>query len=234
MNYIGIDISKNSSAMVIETNNHEYCFSYNTNPEKFLWNIFCSEYCYIRHYNYDNKNKKNYSDSEINKLKNFSEISSDIMLDILKTINLNEETIIYIEGYSYGTGSSQIIDLVGIGTSIRLKIYEGISKCQIKILAPKSLKMDTCRVIYGVNLVNIGKKKPKIVEKINPNTKGIPGGNFTKIDIFEAILDGNFNTKWSNFLVENQDKIKKNKSIPKPIEDINDAFLLKELSKLTK
>ena len=218
--------------MAIEVNNIEYYFSYNTNDINYKWNKLCSSVTKIRTYDYDNKNKKQYSESEVNKLKIFSRVSTDLLSDILSCINKKEDTICYIEGFSYGQGSSQIIDIVGISSAIRIKLYELIPNIQIKILAPKSLKTNICGVVYGKILTNIGKKRPKIVEISLPNKRGITGGNFTKIDMHEAILDSNFISKWKDFIDTNKNEINKNKSIPKPIEDINDAFLLKELAKL--
>lgn len=233
MNYIGLDISKASTAMVIEANNKEYYFSYNTKDKDYIWNKLCRENnVNIRTYDYTNSIKKDYSTSEVNKLKLFSEISTTLFNDIINTINIKEDTVCFIEGYSYGKGSSQILDLVGIGSCIRAKIYEGISNVQLKILAPKSLKTDVCRVVYGSKMVETGKKKLKLIEVINPNNKGISGGNFTKIDMFDAIIESNFNSNWKDFLLVNLDKIRKVKDIPKPIEDINDAFLLKEIVKI--
>lgn len=229
-NYIGLDISKNSTAMVIEANSIDYLFSYNTLAAEYKWNKFCSKVCQIKTYNEQNSTT-NYSESEVLKLIHFSKISSDILQDILNTIDMNNETIIYIEGYSYGKESSQIIDLVGIGSIIRNKIYENIQNISIKIISPKSLKMEVCKAIYGVNLVNIGKKRPKIVEKINTNKLGIAGGNFTKTDMFHSIIDDPIDSIWRSLLDSHKDDILKNKSIPKPIEDINDAFLLKKIGK---
>ena len=230
-NYIGIVISKNSTAMVIESNSIDYLFSYNILEEKYRWNKLCSELCKISSYNKVTESNI-YSDNELLKLQHFSKVSTQIIDDILSIIDINIETNVLIEGYSYGKESVQLVDLVGIGSVIRNKIYEDIPNISIKIIAPKSLKMEVCKAIYGVNLVNIGKKRPKIVEKINNNKLGISGGNFTKTDMFHAIIDDNINSDWRDFLYKYKDDILKNKSIPKPIEDINDAFLLKKIGKI--
>lgn len=231
MNYIGLDISKASTAMVIESNDHDYYFSYNTKDINYIWNKTCSEIVNIKTYDYTNESKKNYSESEINKLSVFSKISTDVINDIMNTIDITQPTCINIEGFSYGQGSSQIIDIVGISSCIRVKIFEVIPNITIKILAPKALKLAVCKSIYGSFLQNNGKKRQKIVEVVLPNKKGVVGGNFTKTDMYDAILDSKFDSEWRSFLLEKNTDITKNKSIPKPIEDINDAFLLKSILK---
>jgi len=125
MNYIGIDISKISTGLSIESNNKNYLFSYNTMKITSKWNKVLNEITNmkIRTYNYDN-NIKDYSKSEINKLENFIQISNDIIADILSVINTNEDTIIYAEGYSYGKNPGPLLDLVGIGSTIRSKIMK--------------------------------------------------------------------------------------------------------------
>ncbi|NPV12768.1 MAG: hypothetical protein HPY57_13355 [Ignavibacteria bacterium] len=231
MNFIGIDISKVSTSMVIETDEKEYIFSYNTNKPTYKWNKCIENIVKIKTYEYDNS-KDNYSDSEIDKLKNFSKISNDLIEDIINTIVSTKPTIIYIEGYSYGKDSSQIIDLVGIGSIVRSKIFENIPNIKkIKIIAPKSLKLIACEMIYGYEMINIGKKKEKIVKIINTSEDGKKGGDFDKKDMFKMILKSHNKCILDKFYNENVEEILSLKTFPKPLEDINDAWLLKEIIK---
>jgi len=231
MNLIGLDISKISTSMVIEVNKEkEYIFSYNTNKPTYKWNKSIENIVKIRTYEYDNT-IDNYSDLEINKLSIFTKISNDLIDDIVTTIDATKETIIYIEGYSYGKDSSQIIDLVGVGSIIRGKIFESIPNIKkIKIIAPKSLKLTSCEMVFGYEMVNIGKKKEKIVKQIN-TMDGKKGGDFDKKDMFKLILDSKSNCILDKFYVENTEEILSLKTFPKPLEDINDAWLLKEIIK---
>jgi len=232
MNYIGLDISKISTDMVIESINGNYLFSYNTHKINYKWNksIIDIKNIKIRTYEYDNNLE--YSEMEINKLVQFINISNDIINDILTVIDINESTIIYMEGYSYGRDPGPIIDLVGIASIVRAKIYENIPNInKIKIISPKSLKTISAEMIYGYDMIDIGKKKQKIIKQVNTNEKGIKGGDFSKHDMFQAIVDYNKNYILNEYLIENYDEIIGLKSFPKPIEDINDAFLLKEIIK---
>lgn len=229
MNLIGLDISKISTSMVIEVDEKEFIFSYNTNKPTYKWNKCIENLVKIRTYEYDNT-IDNYSESEINKLTIFTKISNDLIEDIVTTIDTSKETIIYIEGYSYGRDPGPIIDLVGIGTIIRGKILESIPNVKkIKIIAPKSLKLTACEMVYGFEMVNIGKRKEKIVKQINTNKDGKKGGDFDKKDMFDLILESDSKCILDTFYDENYDEISALKTFPKPLEDIDDAWLLKEI-----
>jgi len=232
MNKIGLDISKVSTAMSIEVNNVNYLFSYNTLKLTQQWNKILSniDNINLRTYSYDNE-IVDYSESEINKLQKFIEISNDLIDDILSVINIEDDTVIYIEGYSYGrTVNGPLLDLVGIGATIRSKLYENIPNIkEIKIVAPKSLKLSTAELVYGAEIVDIGKRKSKIVKIINTNNNGLKGGDFKKIDMYYAIKELNKEHLLKDLFDDLHEKIIKTKTFPKPIEDLNDAYLLKEL-----
>lgn len=229
-NYIGLDISKVSTAMVIKTNDDYFVFSYNNKKLTYKWNKLISEKVNIKHYEY--LSDDDYSISEIYKLKTFLNIANDITKDILNTININinNETVIFIEGYSYSKDAGPIIDLVGIGSIIRGKIYEMVPNIkQMKIIAPKSLKSQTCEKVYGFEMVDKGKRKPKIVKEINTNKEGVRGGDFTKTDMFKAIMDLNVDWSLMDIYKDMYDDLISLKTFPKPLEDINDAFLLLQI-----
>ena len=232
MNKIGLDISKISTGMAIEVNNINYLFSYNTMKETQQWNKTLNniDNFNLRTYSYDNE-IDDYSESEIDKLKNFIKISNDLIDDILSVIDIADETVIYIEGYSYGrTVNGPLLDLVGIGATIRSKLYEYIPNIkEIKILAPKSLKSATAELVYGAEITDIGKRKPKIVKIIHTNKDGLKGGDFKKIDMYYAIKELNNEHLLKDLFDDLHEKIIKTKTFPKPIEDLNDALLLKEL-----
>jgi hypothetical protein len=42
----------------------------------------------------------------------------------------------------------------------------------MKVIAPKSLKSNTCEVVYGFQMIEEGKRVKKMVKKINKNKKG--------------------------------------------------------------
>lgn len=233
MNYIGLDISKISSAVSIETKYNQYLFSYNTHKPTYKWNklIKDEEGVFIRNYEYSNE-IKNYSKSEINKLIIFIKISNDIIKDILSVIDKNDNTLIYAEGYSYSKNPGPIIDLVGISSLIRSKLYENIPNIkEMKIIAPKSLKLISCEMVYGFKMIEKGKRKIKIIKEINTNNKNIKGGDFTKHDMFQAIIDHKKPYNLNKIFDEKYNEIISVKTFPKPLEDLNDAYLLKEIIK---
>jgi len=231
MNYIGIDISKVSTAVVVEVGGVEHIFSYNNKKPNYKWNKEISDLVGIRTYEYDN-GEEDYSKSEINKLSVFIKISNDIIGDILSVIDASEETVIAIEGYSYGKSSDLIIDLVGIGGLVRAKIYENVPNIkEMRILSPKKLKTVACELAYGSSTVTTGKRVLKEEVVINTNPSGTKGGDFDKHDMFRSIVDSGIKYKLCDYIRAKYDEITSSKSFPKPLEDIDDAFWLKEAIK---
>lgn len=215
--------------MCIESCNEDYYFSYNTLNENYLWNKISSEIANIK--TYKNVFNNDYSCSENEKIEIYLKIANDIVNDIVVHINPNEKTLIAIEGYSYYKNSFEIIDLVSIGTTIRIKILENIKNIkEIKIIPPKSLKLNVCEMVYGFKYVHVGKKRDKVVKVINESFDGKKGGNFDKNDIYKALMNYS-DSKLKKFYIDKKDKIEALKNIPKPLEDINDAYFLKETIK---
>jgi len=161
-----------------------------------------------------------YSNEEISKLSYYSNISSIIINAIASNISDPRKTIVLLEGYSYSSRAGHLIDLVGVSTLIRLELLN--LGYNIRIVAPSELKMMSAKLSYDP--INVGKRKPKLEWR---NKKGVSGGSFDKHDMFNAILDSKHTTSpWKDFLKSSADDILSMKSIPKPIEDVNDAFLL--------
>jgi len=235
MNLIGLDISKVSTGLAIEVKGKNYLFSYNTMKITSKWNNVLNtiDDIKIRTYEYDNS-IEDYSESEIDKLSNFSKISGDIIEDILSVIDIDDETILYLEGYSYGKNAGPLLDLVGIGSAVRTKIYENIPNIkEMKVIAPKALKLQCCEMVYGAEIKDIGKRKPKIVKIINNNENDVKGGDFQKIDMYNAIKTYGCSHLLEQLFIDKHDDISGVKTFPKPIEDLNDALLLKELIKFS-
>ena len=98
----------------------------------------------------------------------------------------------------------------------------------MRIIAPKSLKLMSCEMVYGAEIKDIGKRKTKIVKIINNSPSNIKGGDFQKIDMYKAIKDYGCNHLLKDLFEEKDEEISSVKTFPKPIEDLNDALLLKE------
>lgn len=216
-NYIGIDISINSTAIYILSNKGESILSFTNKKNN---NIYIKE---LENYGvsifYQDRSQSNdYSESEILKIKHYLKLSEEVFFEISKKIDLNEKTYCQIEGYSFSKNTSSILDIVSLSTLIRSKIVDRIKNLEILIISPNSLKLESCKLVYKP--IDIGKKKSKLKYV---NNQGISGGSFKKPQMFRAMLEGKFETKISKMLEEYQHLMDRDK-IPNPIEDIIDSI----------
>ena len=168
---------------------------------------------------------KQYTPLDSDKIKYFRAMATMIYNDIKSNIDKDKKNVCYMEGYSYSSAAGMIIDLVSIGTLIRFALIE--LNVEYNIIPPSSLKLESSMLAYGETIVMKGKKKniPKIEYR---NKDGVSGGRFTKVEMAKAIVEGDFNDTWSNFVREKVDVTGSVKTIKKPYEDINDAYLLKK------
>jgi len=229
MNIIGIDSSKTSTAMAIKVKDKQFLFNYTTKKENYKWIKNTSDYVKYHFFDYKINNDDTYSEQEVKKLITYSYISNEILKDILEIIDKKEETIIRIEGYSFSSSAGDIIDLVGIGQSIRIKVVENIPNPKnIEIIAPKRLKTLCCEYAYGKPKQAVSEKTGKPLKKWIPssNNEGIKGGDFTKHEMLKAIKESKLNCPLFKFYKDYYDDIYNLKSIVKPIEDLNDAIWL--------
>jgi hypothetical protein len=168
-----------------------------------------------------------YSRREFAKLALYDKITDTIIRDIYNNLKPGQQdTIVCIEGYSYASTSNTLIDLVTFSTILRSKLildrkYKGV------VLSPPSLKLKACLLTYPDERFDPkGKKLPF------QNNDGISGGRFTKHDMMKALLENDslLNDRYVSFLrKECQDELMGKKTIPKPVEDVNDAKLMYEI-----
>lgn len=226
MNFIGIDPSLTSTAVCVNTrdgftmlNYTKESYAYNKSGLS-KWYKLCEEQCKYRFINMDKEDL--YSDSEINKVKNYEETTDMIIEDILSIIDETEDTYVSIEGYNYNAEVGHIIDLVTFSTLLRIKLLN----CGfiLRVIAPKSLKLEACKLIYEPVIVKKGKKE---IEK-HVNNIGIPGGNFTKHDMFQSVLDSKETNGWVKHC-KSVPEVLEVKTFPKPYEDLTDAYILCQL-----
>jgi hypothetical protein len=140
-----------------------------------------------------------------------------IIKEIKKVLQNHEvgEVKVRIEGYSYMSATSSIIDLVSFGSIIRSKVLEeGFDFTEV---TPSSLKQNSCQYAYG--LTDIGKRKPKLIA-VSPD--GVKGGSFKKPHMLKAFL----NTDQDLLPIDKLNPILSSRNVPKPIEDIVDSFFL--------
>lgn len=208
---IGIDISKNSTAMYITLPDHtDYSFTY---TKKSKWTKDLTNYVINTVIDYDDK-VKDYSLYENVKLTNHKLFAKQLLLNITETIkDTTNIGMINIEGYSYSSSAGQIVDIVQLGTTIRHTLRDNLPiTLKMMFTPPSSLKKSTCKLVYGKDR----------------NDNNIAGGKFKKHEMLEAINKYG-NNKLQPFISSNYDSLINMKSIPSPISDIVDAFFLKEI-----
>lgn len=225
MNIVGIDPSLTSTGMCI---NGKYFFNYAKESYMYnksglnKWYKLCEDKIKYRVVDSMEKSVKDFTDSEINKLLIYEKITNQISKDIYTHIDRDKDIRIYIEGYSYSNNFGPLIDLVTLGTLLRLKMLNITN--YVNILPPSTLKLETAKMTYkGV------KEKSKIVYR---NNEGTSGGAFNKHDMYKSIIENKHEDKWVNFLKEIKDDVLSSKKIQKPIEDVNDSYLLYRVGEL--
>lgn len=231
MIFIGIDISKISTALCIEKDNNNIFYSYSTKKSNNIWVKNTEKYINYRNINYDYDKENDYSKSEILKIKQFDNVSNLIINDILDNINILDNIQIGIEGYSYNSKRGPIIDIVEFSTLLKHKLLKIMNKySNIQIISPLTLKTETCKLVYKPRIEITGKRIIK--EKLHlENYKGIQATKFDKWDMFNALIESDINIELKDWCIENKEKITKNKELPKPLDDIIDSLWVKEVIK---
>lgn len=227
MNYISIDPSLTSTAVVINDRIFNYVSEDKACTKSGLskWYKIFEELITYRFTNYNKSS--NYSDEQISKLLDYNEVTDLIIDDIRENINQKDGCIIGIEGFSYSSNAGPLIDLVTYSTLLRIKLFEKISN-NIKIYSPSTLKLNSCMMTY--THTTKGKKNPKIVCK---NYEGMSGGSFKKREMYLSLIENENNQDpYVNLLREYKSDLDK-MNIPKPIEDVNDAIIISKYLKLT-
>ena len=230
MNFIGIDPSLISTAVVVNGKILNYCRESKVMLKSGMskWFKSAEQYCTYRFITY--REFDNYSDGELTKLKDYDYITEMIIDDILININLGEESIIGIEGYNFGATVGDLIDLVTFSTLLRKKLFDRVSE-RIIVLSPSTLKLEACKLTYDPIVKEIG-KKVKRIEYTYRNKLGISGGKFTKRDMALAIIENEkIDDPWFKYLKLIKTELLEVKDIQKPHEDVNDAVLIYHILK---
>lgn len=217
MNFIGIDISLNSTAIYIESKMGKKILSFNNKNDN---NIYIRELEQngVHIFKQERYKSNDYSENEVIKIKKYVVISKKIVDEICKHLDIEEKTYCSIEGYSFSRDTSSILDIVGLSTLIKGELLIRIENIEMSIISPKSLKLEACKLSYEP--IDIGIKKPKLKYV---NDQGISGGNFKKPQMMKAMIDGGFETPIKKMLIDYKHLLERDK-IPNPIEDIIDSI----------
>lgn len=181
---------------------------------------------YADYYFHDLPGDADYHVLEVQKLACYDDITNSIMAYVLTNIDTTKDSKVFIEGYSFSSAAGPLIDLVTFGSFLRRKLYVGVTH-NIRIIAPTELKALAAKFTYPP--IQKGKK----VEY--RNREGAAGGSFKKHDMYKALIENDaLQCEWVQMLREHWSDIMGQKSVPKPIEDLNDAKLMYELAKADK
>lgn len=226
MNVIAIDPSLNNTAVVVNEKLFTFTnktLAFTTSGKYTKWFELASPFV---NYNFiEYKALEDYSSNEMNKFNVYDETTSQIKDVVLENINAKNDIKVYIEGYSFSSMAGPLIDLVTFGTLLRAKINEITQN--INIISPTSLKLEAAKLTY----LPIRKGK-KVIRSEYRNNEGVAGGSFNKIHMFKALIDNNnLQSEWVNFLRAYKKDVLNFKNIAKPLEDINDAYLMYEIFK---
>jgi len=217
MKIIGIDASINSTAICLEENNIEEYHCYTTSDKLTKWMKILEPVVnfHFISYNYPNE----YSQSEVYKINNYFATSQLMMVD---TTGIN---IVGMESYSQSSNAGRLVDLVTLGSFIRIGILNTGS--DLSLYAPMTMKKEACRLAY-----NLTDKKGKIYR----NPEGVAGGSFKKQEMLKAMVHYTRDRIGGiyDILREYSDEMLNMKSIPSPYDDIIDAFWAKEITKINK
>lgn len=215
-NFIGIDISLNSTAVFVENDFGKFILSFTNKKDNNIYIKELDRYG-VRFFHFNRKVSEDYSENEILKLKHYNYISKLLTEEVIKLIDVSKKTYCGIEGYSFSKNTSSILDIVSLSTLIRSELIKCVKDIDITIISPSTLKLEACKLAYRP--IDIGVKKPKLVYM---NNQGISGGSFKKPQMFRAIIEGKIDTPIYDMLSSYKDLMDRDK-IPNPIEDIIDA-----------
>ena len=189
------------------------------------WFELCDDYATIHTVDTSYFGMKAYAPLEMIKLETYQKIANLVRTLVDKHTNPEYNTLVLIEGYSYSSASGPLIDLVTLSTLIRRNLFTRRNTTLI-VLAPQSLKKLAGWLTYPA----IAKGK-KVIKYEYRNNQGKAAGSFDKFDIYRALIENqDIQTDWVNFLRDHSDEILKAKSVPKPIEDVNDAVTLMHIA----
>lgn len=226
MNIISIDPSLTCTAMCINGKFHVYTSNTTakTKTEKFKrWFSVMEPYVEYRVFDGVPNNLSN-SETEIAKINLYNKITDMILSDIALNMNDDHDTLVCMEGYSHSKATSSLLDLVAFSTLLRSKLLID-TDTHLMIISPSTLKVRSCELTYGARFNPKGKR----ISCINCN--GVSGGRFKKPEMLEALLDNEkLASDWYIGILRSEcSDIMDLASIPKPIEDMNDAKLMYEI-----
>lgn len=211
MNYVAVDFSLNSPGICIYNDkSKKYQFiSYikaktGTKAEQAFQEDISKLKDVALIYQPDFTTSDAYSSQELNKIKRYDKMADDIVNLILQESQQGDGYTIAFEGTSYGSkmGTNNMIDMAAGAAILKLKMLKIFKPEDIQTIAPTTIK--------------------KFAGK----------GNMNKLQLCQAFLD---NVNGDPFLMKGElfhfvtNTITIEKKIPKPLDDLIDAYFLSAL-----
>lgn len=223
-NIIGIDPSLISTAMVVNDKKFVYTGRHVSHTEKGKlkqWFTLVESLMVINSVDLVNPVLP-FSELELHKFYKYTAICDRIVSDIQSVVGVIDSNCYFgIEGYSYSSAAGPLIDLVTFGSILRRSLILA-GATNILIIPPQELKVKCASMVYPET------KKGKVVKYINPD--GVSAGSFKKPDMLKCLLADPtlVNDAWVKMLKEHEVPLLALKTVPKPIEDMNDAKIMYE------
>lgn len=204
MNYIAFDFSLNSPGICVWNGSLNFISYLNTSNQSKNDKSFQEELASINGLHLisqpEFKSNSDFSNNEMQKLLRYKTMSKDI-INILKPYINNKNVIIGFEGSSYGSkiGTNNIIDMASAATLLKIELLKKFKPKQILTVAPSTIKK------------HAGK------------------GNMNKLEVYSKFLEDPFNELVNEPLFIYLKSLQIEKKIPKPIDDLVDAYFLNHL-----
>jgi hypothetical protein len=211
MNFVTIDFSLNSPGICIFSGNQYFFIGYlkpgtGTKAEqKIQEELHILQDCQI-HDQPDWTNNEAYSKSEMIKIQRHTQTAKDIIDMIIEIISDDSPVVIAFEGSSYGSsgGTNNIIDMAAGAAILKMEMMSRLKVKDMMTIAPSTIKK------------HAGK------------------GNMKKDELWVKFLDNVLDDS----LLENQSllgfcktHIGVTKKVPKPLDDLVDAYFLNHLAR---
>lgn len=211
MTYVTIDFSLNSPGICIYANNSYHFIGYlkpktgTKKEQKMQEEIGMLNGVHISHQP-DWTNNEGYSKSEMIKIQRHMQTAEDIINFIIDIAGDKGEFVIAFEGSSYGSsaGTNNIIDMAAGAAILKMKLYTKLNVLDILTVAPSTIKK------------HAGKgnmKKDQLWVKFLENTLNDPDLQ---------------NSELYDYCVKNIGEVKR---VPKPFDDLVDAYFLNHLAR---
>lgn len=209
MTYVTIDFSLNSPGICIFHNNQYTFVSYikpksGTKKELAIQEEMAQLSDVVYELQPDFTNKLDYSSAELAKINRYK-ITADSIIKIIREVTKGSTSYIFaFEGTSFGSkmGTNNIIDMAAGAAILKMRLIDEFQPETIETVAPSTIK--------------------KFAGK----------GNMSKVELWDKFLVNILDDEQleaSHFLKFCQTQIGQTKKIPKPFDDLVDAYFLNTL-----